>query len=1126
MKNTLLLLFCTVFPFAIFSQSLSGNYTVNASLPSGNGNYQSFSTLADDLNNFGVSGPVNVVVAPGTYQDSLHLQYIQGSSSTNTITIDGQDSSLAILQHSGQFIGQNVNATIVLDSTEYINIKNLGIHHSDSNVGLAIYMTDYCRYNSIMHCDVQVNPGNKPVIPLFAFQNIVIANMTGTSAYVGKNLIINNRISGGYFGINLVGNGNSNLITGNKIIGNNFINISELGIVCSYQDSLEIKNNNIQVSTQMLNNGTAIELNFSSNISIIGNNIKSYKGIYVSSVSEKIELSNNMIICNAYGIGVSRIDSMDIYHNSISSIGPALDIRLITSPILNSFDIRNNIFRSEKAQAIKSNVNDSFLLELDNNIYYSNNPYVISIDENNYRDLDSYRQVSPQFNNFSMQVHPNFISDTSNLHLTESFAFGKGDPSVGSNVDIDGDPRPFPGSSHVTIGADEFLPQSNNAKIEAWENKPICAGTYQTKIKIANWGSDSIHHLWLVYSNNGVMDSVYFNTPIPPSDTRDVALNPINFIADSIYQFEFYSKLPNGLPDAVPSNDTLYTEIRTGLSGNYSIDSFFATSSTNFQSFENMASILTKYGVCGPTTINVSSGSGPYNNLVYINGIPGADPNNTVTINGNGETIQHRLLGPDDRRGVINLENTSYFILDSLSIYMNCSDSLNDNSRSGEFASAIHILNGSHHLTINNCNLIIDSNNIETRAIAASNTPNNYINSSGLNRPYGNAYAITISNNKIHGQNLNNFAYGIFSRYQAENPTGPSLLSINNVITNNEISSIGGIYLESHDSLFVENNIIQGFLYQFNHYGIFATEVKNSLLNGNIIRNSDIIKGIALLQETFSNSFYINNLISNTRLRATDGGNAYFYNNTASLTDTPVNSEALISGIGMKENGVYLNNLVYIGGNGNSDKVGLILMEQSLNIPFTSNYNNVYIPSTGQGSKYYGGYFDNRRNLVGFSTLSSWQSNSNQDANSMSVDPQFANPAAGDFTPTNQALNGSGTPIPQVTEDLYGNPRVGNPDIGAIEVGNPVGIMEEDGSTFMVFPNPSTGKFTMVATPNNKESFHLSLWDMNGKKLFEKNLSISNSHLEDLDFSEFQKGMYLLKMTTEDEEKTEKLIIR
>lgn len=120
----------------------------------------------------------------------------------------------------------------------------------------------------------------------------------------------------------------------------------------------------------------------------------------------------------------------------------------------------------------------------------------------------------------------------------------------------------------------------------------------------------------------------------------------------------------------------------------------------------------------------------------------------------------------------------------------------------------------------------------------------------------------------------------------------------------------------------------------------------------------------------------------------------------------------------------------------------------------------------------------------------------------------------------------SGTPIPQVTEDLYGNPRVGNPNIGAIEAANTVGIMEQNGSMLMVFPNPSSGNFTFLATPNKKETFHLSLWDMSGKKLYERNLTISDSHLENLDFSALPKGMYLLRIATDKEKKTEKLIIR
>src|SRR5690606_2525569 len=133
----------------------------------------------------------------------------------------------------------------------------------------------------------------------------------------------------------------------------------------------------------------------------------------------------------------------------------------------------------------------------------------------------------------------------------------------------DGDTRPFPGSHGVDIGADEFMPIGPNARAVSWQSSPFCEGLNQPLVRVSNMGADTIQSLWLVYSYGSTMDSVHSAVSIPPSENLDISLNPFNFIADSIYRFLAYTKMPNGLPDAMQQDDTLRLDIRTGLSGIY-----------------------------------------------------------------------------------------------------------------------------------------------------------------------------------------------------------------------------------------------------------------------------------------------------------------------------------------------------------------------------------------------------------------------------------------------------------------------------------------------------------------------------------------------------------------------------
>jgi hypothetical protein len=96
----------------------------------------------------------------------------------------------------------------------------------------------------------------------------------------------------------------------------------------------------------------------------------------------------------------------------------------------------------------------------------------------------------------------------------------------------------------------------------------------------------------------------------------------------------------------------------------------------------------------------------------------------------------------------------------------------------------------------------------------------------------------------------------------------------------------------------------------------------------------------------------------------------------------------------------------------------------------TLNNNDLYVTagSTGLAAIGHLGTSD-------YATLALWRTATSQEANSVSVDPQFAQTTAApfDLTPTNVALNNVGTPISGVTVDYAGATRGTLPDIGAYE---------------------------------------------------------------------------------------------
>src|SRR5688572_12512446 len=75
------------------------------------------------------------------------------------------------------------------------------------------------------------------------------------------------------------------------------------------------------------------------------------------------------------------------------------------------------------------------------------------------------------------------------------------------------------------------------------------------------------------------------------------------------------------------------------LSGTVTINAGAAASGTNFQTFNAFRTSLVTNGVNGPLTVNVVASSGPYSEQVSFPQVTGVSATNSITINGNGNTL-------------------------------------------------------------------------------------------------------------------------------------------------------------------------------------------------------------------------------------------------------------------------------------------------------------------------------------------------------------------------------------------------------------------------------------------------------------------------------------------------------
>src|SRR5690554_3141322 len=243
------------------AQALSGTYSVP-------GDFSSLSAMATALNTNGVSGPVTINVANGTYNEYILLSNIQGTSATNTITIDGGDSSLTIVTHAG---GAPNIATLTFDRVKYITVKNMSFIMTNTLAAAAAVLFYNSEYNEVTNCITKIT------YPTSTAANIVFSNSATAASNNGNNhntTIQHNHIIGGGAGIRAVTN-QANEAVGHKLNFNTIDSIRSQGIQLTQGDKIEIIGNVIDGYTNGTNNCYGLILTNIRQSEISRNNVRS-----------------------------------------------------------------------------------------------------------------------------------------------------------------------------------------------------------------------------------------------------------------------------------------------------------------------------------------------------------------------------------------------------------------------------------------------------------------------------------------------------------------------------------------------------------------------------------------------------------------------------------------------------------------------------------------------------------------------------------------------------------------------------------------------------------------------------------------------------------------------------------
>lgn len=971
--------------------ALQGNYSIGL----GTGfSFNSFGDAIDALHDLGICGNVVFNVDTGTYNEIFIINAITGASPTSTITFKSAsgDSSLVKIRHDA--ISASDNYVVQLDGANNIIFSNLSIIlNSSFTNSKMVEFKNGAHDNIIKNCFLNnINPAISGAVNVY--------NRIGAE----HNSLINNRMKGGYYSVDLEGSTTSGSYTRGIVVKNNIIeDFQYRGIDSEYQDSLLVEGNTVRSNLNSLIDGI-----YSSNIrrsKILANDIQltnnGYgRGIYLNKFGGYMGdyglVANNFVskvggsTNSSSGIYFYLCDSLNIVNNSIHMA----DNYLTSSGLYQNGGTGLKIFNNN---VVVSGLGYAFYVSslaaidsCDFNNYYTNGSslaFLITGQPN----LADFKVASGKDNN-SMSVFTAFASNI-DLHTQSPYLNASAKPLSFIDTDIDGEVR----STTPDIGADEFVPPLNDAGLVQFKSPAttVGSGTSPVKVVLKNYGSNAISNATINWQVNGATQSAlsWSGNLAPGQIDTNVILGNFNF-AMGAYDLKAWSSLPNGVADGFAADDTIEQTVNVyipPLHGLYHVGG----SGADFANFNAAVTALELFGIDSNVIFMVNAGT--YNEQISIDSIPGMTPTRRV-----------------------------YFIpasLDSTTVIITNHSSLSDNY--------VVRLNGVSNVEFNRITIRATNPSSGYAVVLKNGASRNTFYHNVIESPYGNynlSIPIYISNitneneNRFEGNRVKNGLYGFYTYGANINSKEKGNAFVGNVITDFYSMGIYGNYV---DSVIIACNTI--------------SSVSMSPLKGIYLQNIDNYLAIGCNRITLDGT------------AQTMGIQIYYYNGTDSVSNISNNFVSLNCHnnydfgiyVGYAHNLWVLYNSVNIYGYGTNSKsfisYGTCSNLSLLNNNFVNNadgyscyfytgnpvnrmdFNNLYT----SGSKI--GYLN-----VDMNDLYMWQMYTTLDSHSVSVDPHFYSTTS--YKISSMALNNSGTWVNLIQSDIDQEGRsTTNPDIGADE---------------------------------------------------------------------------------------------
>jgi len=543
----------------------------------------------------------------------------------------------------------------------------------------------------------------------------------------------------------------------------------------------------------------------------------------------------------------------------------------------------------------------------------------------------------------------------------------------------------------------------------------LASQDFEVKFNIKNFGSDSVVKATVNWELDNVLQTPFvylatnYDTIWKDSVSAEIILDTLN-IGVGAHSIKIWTLNPNDTSDYNSGNDTAYVSFfacSSLLSGNYTIGG----TNPDFADFSAAVMGLDQCGINGPVTFTVASGT--YNEQIELPFVTGSSATNTITFqsaSGDSSTvILTNNASSATGNYTLKLNGTSHITFKDMTFA--ATDSLLSKViEIGNSAENVHFLNNriigmSTSITDEDAALIYTSDSIGNNISILNNRLENgsiAIELSGKSSCSTKATGVQINNNIL----MNHFASGII----LTNLFSPEV-SLNQIETNsnsNSYNGISGIQL-SGTPIIIKNNI-KATNTQI-AYGIRMSQCDicmSSTNSGLVANNFILINGLSTANTITAG--ILNN----------ESKNFNYYYNTINITGNQTNAVSMClfdATAGLSDNINIVNNIFSNEANGYTYYVTGVDTTK-----FFVDYNDIFNPGTGTFA-YLG---------AAVTDFATWKTKTAEETHSITINPYFS--SAINLHTTNNLVNGTGTPIAGITDDIDGDLRnATTPDIGADE---------------------------------------------------------------------------------------------